>query len=481
MNALKRTIMTLLPALLLLACAARPAVAQRQDPLAPATTYQDVLQLLKSGLQEDALLDRLKQSPTLFTLDAAQVDELRQAGASDRVLRTLASGHLRSDTTGDITNLAVILDCSGSMQAKTPDGKTKMEVAKHVVTRLLQSIPDGLRLTFVIYGHNRQEACRAVQVVRPLGVLDATSKAELAQFIADLRPVGATPIALALRTAGQELAKADAGCGIVLFSDGKETCQGNPSADAAALARTLDLTFGLNVVGFDVTARERDALQEIARAGQGKYLDAQSSQELMARLDTIQQEIKQAAKPAVVVKVKRVGPVPVGTLMILPPQIEFPRLKCVRVVREGASSSPVLVARDLRGEITAYGQEISLSAAEKYDLLWMPEHGKPVPLSVNMSIAEGSVTRIQPEDHLGMVFVRGEDLPAPKSISVLREGTARNTVHVYRQFVQTADTFGINMLVPAGKYDLLLTPREGKRQVLAEGFDVQAGKITLIE
>ena len=54
----------------------------------------------------------------------------------------------------DIADFAIVLDCSGSMREATSDGSTKMAAAKRVVARFLGDVPDGKRLTLVVYGIN---------------------------------------------------------------------------------------------------------------------------------------------------------------------------------------------------------------------------------------------------------------------------------------------------------------------------------------
>src|SRR3972149_2736904 len=111
-------------------------------PGASAITYQDMLKLLQLGLDESAIMARLQKSPTHFTLDAKQVEELKRAGASEKLLAAMAGQRKPSgDQTGDVTDFAILLDCSGSMMEKTTDGKTKMEVAKRVVADLVEKIP----------------------------------------------------------------------------------------------------------------------------------------------------------------------------------------------------------------------------------------------------------------------------------------------------------------------------------------------------
>src|SRR5207248_9078328 len=120
-------------------------------------------------------------------------------------------------------------------------GTTKMEAAKKVVTELMEKIPNGRRVAFLIYGHDRELKCQAVKIVRPLSEIDDAAKAQLKGAIAELQPVGHTPIALALRTAGEELAKATGSCQLVLITDGMETCHGDPSKEAAELTAKLKL------------------------------------------------------------------------------------------------------------------------------------------------------------------------------------------------------------------------------------------------
>jgi Ca-activated chloride channel homolog len=253
----------------------------RGERASQAVTFQDVIKLLQLGIGENDVLKVLEKSPTIFTLDASQIGELKKAGASEKVLVAMQNGRSqRPREQPRVTDFAIVLDCSGSMAESTRDGQVKMEVAKRVLAELVGKMPEKLKVTFVIYGHDRDLNCRAVQVARPLSELDASGKSELASAIAGLRPVGGTPIALALDTAGKELAKNDAVCGLVLLTDGKETCGGNPVEVAATLAGKLRMSYGVNVIGFDVQDDERASLEEIARAGKGKYYNAQTAGEL---------------------------------------------------------------------------------------------------------------------------------------------------------------------------------------------------------
>ncbi len=262
-------------------------------------TYDQVLELVKAGVGEAVILKRLENSPTRFVLDEAQIDALKQAGASDRLLSAMqgapAGALAKAGGAGDVTDLVVILDCSGSMIDKTPDGRTKMDVAKEVVSDLVQSIPDGRRLCLIVYGHRLDLKCQAVEVVQALAPLDAALKRRLTAFVDGLKPVGHTPIALALRMAGKELAGAKGVSGLILLTDGMETCHGDPNAEAAKLAEMDNLKFGIHVIGFDVEAQERAAVEGIAKAGKGQFYDARSAQKLRQTVADLRKEIVKAA------------------------------------------------------------------------------------------------------------------------------------------------------------------------------------------
>ncbi len=275
--------------------AIRKAASSRISiPTQKAITYQSVLELVRLGVPEDQVLKRLKSSPTVFTLDASQVEELKNAGASEAVLGAMQGTRVVAEKTSEITNFAIVLDCSASMGERTKEGPTKMAVAKRVVIDLIQKVPDSLNLSFIIYGHDKRLTCQAVKVVRSMSPLSAEAKSELVRVIDRLQPEGSTPIALALKVAGGELTRNSAPGGLVLISDGKETCNGDPAAEVAKLARDSNLSFGVSVIGFDVEDDERAALEEIARSGKGKYYDAESAAEFREVIQAFREKLESA-------------------------------------------------------------------------------------------------------------------------------------------------------------------------------------------
>jgi hypothetical protein len=235
---------------------------------------------------------RRRLGATAFVISDRDERELKRRGASDALIAFMKQP--RGEKNAEITHFAIVLDCSGSMLEPTAEGPTKMEAARASVSELIQKLPADLNVAFIIYGRRKENPCSAVEVVRPMGPLGEDGRKALLEKVRELNGVGATPIALALRTAGKELAKSGAPCGLVLISDGKESCKGNPSAEAAALAKNLPISFGVNVIGFDVKEDERAALEEIAQSGKGKYYSATTSNELAEALLKLQERVREA-------------------------------------------------------------------------------------------------------------------------------------------------------------------------------------------
>ncbi|HEV3021692.1 MAG TPA: VWA domain-containing protein [Pirellulales bacterium] len=449
--------------------------AAKKSPAAPAgaITYQDIVKLLELGIDEPAILKKLEQSPTRFVLGADQVDELKKLGASGKLLAALARERAQPDQTGDVTDFAIVLDCSGSMMETMRDGHSKMEAAKKAVTELVHKFPEGLRLTFIIYGHDKKLECKAVKIARELSVLDASGKAALTKEIAALQPVGGTPIALALQVAGQELFRNDAYCGLVLISDGKESCKGNPVAEAARLAENPKLRMGVNVIGFDVKADEREALEAIAAAGKGKYHGANSADEL-----------EQALPKAIPLAEPKKAVVRRRAIKVLKPSVQFPALKTIAVFKAdqigpntAASYSPV-------GGATKFDQEIALPSADKYDIFWRSETGQWTPMILGFSNPERKLIEIKPEDYMGLVRLGGQGLPKPEIVVLVKPGgfgpgEAAGGPAYYA--VQYSKNYGEIMVVAAGKYDLWIQPAGGKGQKLESDLEVEPGKLVELD
>lgn len=177
--------------------------------------------------------------------------------------------------------LLLVLDASGSMNARLPSGETRFAVAQRAVKEVAAAVPGEARLALRLYGAQSPPSakdCRDSQLAVPFA---PAATAGIAARVDATRAQGYTPIALALRQAGDDFPAGTAERVIVLVSDGKETCRGDPVLAARELA-AKGIT--IHTVGFVVDTAARMQLQTIARAAGGTYFDAPAGPELPDRL-----------------------------------------------------------------------------------------------------------------------------------------------------------------------------------------------------
>ncbi|MBN1101900.1 MAG: VWA domain-containing protein [Deltaproteobacteria bacterium] len=193
-------------------------------------------------------------------------------------------------------NLVFILDASGSMWGQV-EGKAKIAIAKEVLTGLIKDLPDDAVVGLVAYGHRRKGDCKDVEELAPLGKVN---KNKLIRTIQELSPKGKTPITLSVRNTAERIKHLEDETAIILVSDGKETCEGDPCALVKEL-REAGIRFVMHVIGFDVTEEERTQLECMAKAGGGEYFTAKTAKDFqLAAREVVK---KAAEKPPVSLKV----------------------------------------------------------------------------------------------------------------------------------------------------------------------------------
>jgi hypothetical protein len=184
--------------------------------------------------------------------------------------------------TADVRAVALVLDASGSMKESLPDGVTRMDAAKRAVGKLVSTLPGETRLALRAYGHQsstKEKNCRDTALLSPFGSVKEVKEIVVAQANA-LVPQGYTPISYALQQAANDLTSEEATVHtVVLVSDGKETCAGDPCAVAKSLAEA-DAKLVIHTIGAGVDGPTRDQLNCIAKAARGMYRDASNTVEL---------------------------------------------------------------------------------------------------------------------------------------------------------------------------------------------------------
>lgn len=199
-------------------------------------------------------------------------------------LAALVAGSLPAAALAQSCNTAdrsvlLILDASGSMNATLPNRETRIAVAQRAIKGVAGIIPAEAQLSLRMYGAQsaaRQKNCQDTHLAVPFGAASAASGA-IAASVDGAKAQGYTPIAYSLGQAANDFPADAKERVIVLVSDGKETCQGDPVVAAKALA-AKGIT--VHTVGFVVDTAARGQLQNIARITGGTYFDAPVGPEL---------------------------------------------------------------------------------------------------------------------------------------------------------------------------------------------------------
>lgn len=220
---------------------------------------------LADGLDMAAALFRAPKGYVL-TISA---DELREPeGAGKLRLQALPAAPDAPPTGG----IEVILDASGSMLKRMPDGQRRIEVAHDALAGLVRdTLPAGTPFAFRAFGL-AVDSCSSDLIV-PLGPLDPAS-AETAIRDVPAINLAKTAIAASLALAAQDLADLAPPRAVVLVTDGEETCDGDVGAEITRL-RAAGLDLRLTIVGFAIDDQALAAnFAAWAREGGGQYLEA---------------------------------------------------------------------------------------------------------------------------------------------------------------------------------------------------------------
>src|SRR5690606_6325107 len=155
------------------------------------------------------------------------------------------------------TNIAIIMDASGSMQALLEGGRSRIAVARDEIIALSSELSQSVNASLWVYGHRLSQEDPAasyldIEEVIPLSPVDA---AEFASTVSSVSAIGYTPIATTLGMAYSSLPASERDI-IVLMSDGEESCGGDPCAVAAELdSRNIELR--IHTIGFAADAGTR--------------------------------------------------------------------------------------------------------------------------------------------------------------------------------------------------------------------------------
>ncbi|MBS4174795.1 VWA domain-containing protein [Bacillus sp. FJAT-49736] len=176
----------------------------------------------------------------------------------------------------------ILLDASSSMLLNV-DGKQKMKIAKTAVGRFASTIGQQNEISLYVYGHKGTQAdedkilsCSSIEEVYPLQHYDAK---RFSNAVEGIQAKGWTPLAGAIKTAREKTAAIDGSITLYIVSDGAETCGGDPVKEAKKFAEENNHR-KVNIIGFDVDQKSESQLKKVAKAGNGEYIPANTSDDL---------------------------------------------------------------------------------------------------------------------------------------------------------------------------------------------------------
>ena len=138
------------------------------------------------------------------------------------------------------TRILFVLDASGSMQAIWEGNTSRMDAAKAILTKLVDSLQSNknLELALRVYGHRfprQANNCQDSYLEVPFGTKNHNI---IINKLKDIKPIGTTPITYSLLQAAKDF-PANSGYRniVILITDGIESCGGDPCATSLELQK----------------------------------------------------------------------------------------------------------------------------------------------------------------------------------------------------------------------------------------------------
>ncbi len=163
--------------------------------------------------------------------------------------------------------------------AKMQGGETRIDVAKKATSSIVGALPNDVDVGLVLV-----EQCSQA---RPVGFFSPKQRNRLMSGVYSIQPVRGTPLASGIAKAANMIDGVKSPATIVVISDGKESCNGNPCAVAAKIAKSKPL-LTINVVDIMGTGAGTCA----ARATGGKVFAAKNAAQLKSMLRRATAEVR---------------------------------------------------------------------------------------------------------------------------------------------------------------------------------------------
>lgn len=287
------------------------------------------------------------------------------------------------------TRVVVAIDGSGSMAGQV-DGRTKLDLAREAALSFVDGLPETVETSILVFGQQgdnsesgKARSCAAVDVLVPL----TRDRARLRAAVGEVRAVGWTPLAGGLTRAQSMLSRASAPGEQVIYvvSDGEETCGGNPVAVAERINRESTRAI-VNIIGFGLPSNEARALQAVADAGGGRFVNVANRGEYDRTLASIR-EANRAAGNAI-----RAGVAGSANTIRTSGAVSRAAI-CTSNLISGESNrmSRDLSARSIRGEPAPFAEAAQALLEQRHDSIRAREQAFRSRLERNEGAAQSAI------------------------------------------------------------------------------------------
>jgi Ca-activated chloride channel homolog len=181
------------------------------------------------------------------------------------------------------TRILFLLDASGSMFAQMDKTQNRMDVAKRLLSKVLDSLSKykNVEVALRIYGHQSpitEQNCKDTKLEVPFRT---NNHNDIKKKLANLIPRGTTLIAYSLTQAATDFPDRHARNIIILITDGLEECKGDPCAVSEALQKS-GVTLRPFVIGVGASDEFRKAFECV-----GRYYDAATEASFSQALNVV--------------------------------------------------------------------------------------------------------------------------------------------------------------------------------------------------
>lgn len=194
------------------------------------------------------------------------------------------AGDLIKNNSGE--NLLFIVDFSNSMN-NVLNGEKKITSAVDILSDMVSRLGSNVRTGLRVYGHkfpfNEILACRASDLIVPLG---AENNFKIANALSNVKALGQTPITYSLKSAiNKDLADIPGEKRIILLTDGGENCDESPCEYAISVVSSRN-DIKIDVIAFNLDDVEAQSqLRCTANVTGGKIYNAKTAGELAKSLE----------------------------------------------------------------------------------------------------------------------------------------------------------------------------------------------------